>query len=156
MKRRLQTAGALVLLLATAATAVSADSVQLVASAGMNPADAANASMTEIATAKFNADTRRDDRIVVASQAVAADPFAHAQLFAAAGITPVEGLDLRDLAVAKRNRETRGDDVTRRYSPGATNNHAQLMASIGVAPEIGRSVDLNAIYLEEIVRRSND
>lgn len=155
MKRGLQTAGALALTLAIA-TAASADTAHLAASAGIAPADAASYSLTEIAVAKFNADTRRDDAIAIASKGVAADPVAHAQLFAAAGIAPVEGLMLSDLATAKRNREARGDDAGRSFTPGASNDKAQLLASIGIAPEVGRSMSLNAIYLEKIVRQSDD
>ena len=65
MKRGLKTAGALVLTLAVA-TAASADTAQLAASAGIDPAEAASYSLTEIAQAKINADIRRDDRNAVA------------------------------------------------------------------------------------------
>lgn len=155
MKRGLQTAGALALTLAVA-TAAAADPAQLAASAGIAPGDVASYTLIEIAVAKFNADTRRDDAIAIASDAVAADPVRHAQLFAAAGVAPAEGLTLSDLATAKRNREARGDDVGRSFTPGATNGNAQLIASIGLAPEVGRSLSLNEIYLEKIVRQSDD
>lgn len=155
MKRGSHIAGALALTLAFV-SAAAADSAQLAASAGISPDVAAGYSLTEIAVVKFNADTRRDDAIAVASEAVAADPARHAQLFAAAGVAPVDGLTLGDLAAARRNREARGDDAGRSFTPGATNGNAQLIASIGLAPEVGRSLSLNEIYLEKIVRQSDD
>ncbi len=155
MKRGFQTAGALVLTLAVA-TAASADTAQLAASAGIAPDVAASYSLTEIAVARYNAGVRRDDRIAVASAAVVADPVAHAQLFAAAGVSPAAGMTLTDLAAAKRNREARGDDAGRSFVPGSSGGSAQLIASVGIAPEVGRSMSLNEIYLEKIVRQSDD
>lgn len=156
MKRGFQTAGALVLTLAVA-SAAAADSGQLAASAGIDPS--AGYSLTEIAQAKFNADTRRDDRNAVASTAViVVDPAAHAQLIAAAGLSPAEaeGMTVSDLAIAKRNREARGNDRGRAFVPGSSGGASQLIASVGLAPEVGRSMSLNEIYLEKIVRQSDD
>ncbi len=66
--------------------------------------------LTEAAQAKFNRDTRPDDRhpIVVPGQA-SGD---YGQLAAVAGLTAEEaqGMSLNEIYVAKINREARGDD----------------------------------------------
>jgi hypothetical protein len=92
--------------------AQAGDVSQLAAAAGIAPAEAATMSLTEIAAAKFNRDTRGDDRQVVSTaEPIMADPVRHAQLIAAAGLTPEEaaGKSLTEVAAAKFDRDT-GDD----------------------------------------------
>ena len=75
--------------IALAAAAPAFASSQLVASAGLSPSEAASLSLTEIAQAKFNRDTRQDDRHPIVTQdAVSSTGLARAA--AAAGLSPAE------------------------------------------------------------------
>jgi hypothetical protein len=110
--------------LAASLAASAADVSQLAASAGIDPAAAAQMSLTEIAAAKFNRDGDADDRqtvgsaaapievdqiVTVSSRSPARQP---AQLVAAAGLSPAEaqGLTLSQIAAVKFNRDTRPGD----------------------------------------------
>jgi hypothetical protein len=145
----------------TAAAPAFAD--QLSANAGFSPAEAANLSLTEIAQAKFNRESRGTDRHeIVVSGAASAD--AKASLAAAAGLSPSEaqGLSLTEIAAVKFNRETRGTDAQRVERGSATmasrsvsNNAAwaQLAASAGVS---GEGMSLTEIAAAKFAAESDD
>ena len=87
---------------AVAFAAAPAFAGQLAANAGLSPAEAQGLSLTEIAQAKFNRDTRGDDRHpVVVIPGSGGD---YTQLAAVAGVSP-EGKSL--------NRDLRGEDQPR-------------------------------------------
>jgi hypothetical protein len=111
-------------------------------------------SLTEAAQAKFNRDTRGDDRHV---KPVPGNSDPSPQLYAAAGLTVGEGraMTLNQVFIAKINRESRGDDqqrlavdepvttISRAYGQGG--DYRQLAASVGVG---GR--DVRGLSLDEI------
>ncbi|MBP7241742.1 hypothetical protein [Amaricoccus sp.] len=142
------------------ATAGFADTGQIAASAGLQGDEAAGLTLTEIARHKFNADTRPDDRIVVVMSGGGASAAARSQLAAAGGIdaATAAGMSLSELAAAKFRAEARGDDRQPLVvaSPGAVAAGAQFAASAGVRPEVARGKSMNEIFLEGIVRRSDD
>lgn len=142
------------------ATAALADSGQLAASAGIGAGEAAGLTLTEVARHKFNADVRQDDHIAVAVLAGRSPMSARSQLAAAAGIdsATAAGMSLTELAEAKIRADARGDDrqPLETASDAATAAGSQFAASAGVRPEVARSKSMNEIFLEEIVRRSDD
>ena len=96
--------------------------------------------VTKSAQAKFNRDTRGDDRHV---KPIPGSSEPSSQLYAAAGLTVAEGraMILDQVFVAKINRESRGDDeqlvvdesvamASRAYGQGG--DYAQLAASAGL------------------------
>jgi hypothetical protein len=111
-------------------------------------------SLTEAAQAKFNRDTRGDDRHV---KPIPGSSEPSRQFYAAAGLTPDEGraLTLDQVFVAKINRESRGDDqqrlaldepvgvASRAYGQGG--DYRQLAASVGVG-----GADVRGLSLDEI------
>ena len=149
----------------TAAAPSYADS-QLAASAGLNPAQAAGLTLTEIAQAKFNRDARGDDRHVIVVHGVASAE-ARAQLAANAGVSPVDaqGLSLSEIAAAKFNREGSGDDqqrvvrsdVTKAARSVADNSAwAQLIASAGLTTDEAAGLSLSEIAKVKFDRESDD
>jgi len=163
MKRGFQTAAALVLTLA-AATAGSADTRQLAASAGIDATEAASLTLTEIARIKFNGDARQDDRAALVTPSAGGNPAARSQLIAAAGMTAgeAEGMTLTELVVAKRNRDVRRDEdiqvvVSSRtipaYGEGA---RSQLIASAGVDAGAARGMTLQELYVVKINREGDN
>jgi hypothetical protein len=127
---------------------------QLAASAGLSPAEAAGLSLTEIAQAKFNRDTRGDDRHEIVEYGVAS-PAARADLAANAGLTPVAAQGtLTEIAALKFNRDTRGDDRQTVQRSDATmaarsiaDNRAwaQLIAGAGLTQEEAAGLSLSEI-----------
>ncbi|HET9069637.1 MAG TPA: hypothetical protein VFN28_13400 [Amaricoccus sp.] len=105
-------AAAAAIALALAAPAV-ADSGQLAANAGIAPAAASTLTLTEIAQAKFNRDTRGDDRqVIVAHQP--ASPEGRTALAANAGLSAdAQDFTLTEIAAAKFNHDGSGDDQQR-------------------------------------------
>jgi len=153
MKTRITSLAAAALALALAAPAV-ADSGQLAASAGLSPTEASALTLTEIAQAKFNNDTRGDDRqVVVRHQAASAE--ARANLAENAGLpAEAQGLSLTEIAAAKFNRESGGDDqqhIERGNVTVATRDirdngrWAQLIASAGLDQSEAASLSLTDI-----------
>lgn len=145
-------------LLSLGSVAVLADTAQIAAGLGLDPAEAAGLSLTEIAVMKRNAEARGDDRsgIPTAGDAGVA---ARIQLGYAAGVTPAEaaGMSLSELAAAKMFREARGDDkVSPRIDRRPASADAQFVASAGIKPEIARGQSFHAIFLEKIARGSSD
>ena len=117
--------------------------------------------LTEAAQAKFNRDTRPDDRhpIVVPGQASGN----YGQLAAAAGLTAEEaqGLSLNEIYVAKINREARGDDKqavkggqvtmgTRSAFTGTSN--VQLIAVSGLSSQDAAGMSLTEIAAAKFAR----
>jgi hypothetical protein len=152
---------------ALAAAAPAFADGQLAASAGISPAEAAGLSLTEIAQAKFNRDTRQDDRhVIVAPGVVSAASLA--SFAAAAGLSPSEaaGLSVTEIAAVKFNRESRGDDAQRvergsvsmaTRSPGASNGgYAQLAASAGLTPRQAAGKSLTEIAAIKFANESSD
>jgi hypothetical protein len=126
---------------------------QLVASAGLSPAEAAGLSLTEIAQAKFDRDT--DGQVIV--EHGVASPAAKADLAASAGLSAAEarGLSLNEIAAVKFNRESAGDDrQTVRQHSGAivaarsvadNRAHGQLISSAGLAQDDAAGLSLTEI-----------
>ena len=117
--------------------------------------------LTEAAQAKFNRDTRPDDRhpIVVPGQASGN----YGQLAAVAGLTAEEaqGLSLNEIYVAKINREARGDDKqavkggqvtmgTRSAFTGTSN--VQLIAVSGLSSQDAAGMSLTEIAAAKFAR----
>jgi hypothetical protein len=138
---------------ALAAPAV-ADSGQLAASAGLSPSAASALTLTEIAQAKFNRGTRRDDRQVIVRHHPASQE-ARATLARNAGL-PAEAQvrSLTEIAAAKFNRETGGDDQQRIDRSNVTmsardlrdnDRWAQLIASAGLSRSEASSLSLTEI-----------
>jgi hypothetical protein len=134
---------------------------QLAANAGLSPAEAAGLSLTEIAQAKFNRDTRGDDRHYFVVPGSGGD---YTQLAAIAGVSP-EGKSLNEIFVAKINRESRGDeqqavkggDVTmtsRSVAGGAA--HAQLAAGAGISAADAAGMSLGEIAAAKFASESDD
>ena len=126
--------------LATTAAASAQDISQLVAGSGLSRAEAQELSLNDIAAMKLNRGSDSDARqpIVPDAGAIAVDPARHAQLIAAAGLTPEEarGMTLGELAVGKYNAEARYDDRQRMptAAEGTAQAGAQLIAGAGLAP----------------------
>jgi hypothetical protein len=156
-------------LAAAVALSVAAPAIadgQPAASAGLSPAQAAGLTLTEIAQAKFNRDTRGDDRHVIVQPRVAT-PEARSRLAANAGLPAAEapGLSLGEIAAAKFNRESAGDDrqrvehseVSKAARSVADNSAwAQLIASAGLAPDEAAVLSLTDIARVKFDRESDD
>lgn len=147
MKRLFVTVAAFTIL----ALPVMGQHSQLVGSAGLTPAEAEGLSLTEIAAAKFNRDTRRDDAQVAspARQPVMVDPARHAQLIATTGLSPEEarGMTLNELSLAKHNSGAGRDEkiTTSARQTGAT-PAVYFVRSSGLDPEAARGMSLNEVY----------
>jgi hypothetical protein len=128
--------------------AQAGDVSQLAAAAGIAPAEAATMSLTEIAAAKFNRDTRGDDRQVVSTaEPIMADPVRHAQLIAAAGLTPEDaaGLTLTQLAAGAFNAGSDSDDAQTMVTmssrgPVTVGAHLAFVAGFSPAEAAGKSL----------------
>ncbi len=140
--------------LAVAAAPAFAD--QLAANAGLSAAEAQGLSLTEIAQAKFNRETRGDDRHVIVVPGSGGD---YAQLAAVAGV-PAD-LSLAQIFVAKINRESRGDEQQAAKVGGVTMSsrsanggaaYVQLAASAGVSPEQASGMSLGEIAAAKFAR----
>jgi hypothetical protein len=121
--------------------------------------------LTEAAQAKFNRDTRGDDRHV---KPIPGSSEPSRQFYASAGLTMGEGRgwDLEQVFVAKINRESRGDDQqrlvaaepvtmgTRAYGQGG--DYSQLAASAGLDPAEARGMSLTEIAAAKFAAESDD
>ena len=146
MKRILTSAA----LLALAVPAAAEDYSQLAAGAGITRAQAGALTLSEIAAYKFNRDTRGDEQQPIAepSAAVRVDPAAHAQLIAAAGLTPAEaaGMSLSEIAAAKHNAGTRGDERQTVVAAGGMGKAGdQLVAVAGLDPAAASGLSLTEV-----------
>ena len=132
--------------------------------ASMKPAQPL--SRTEIAQAKFNRDTRGDDRHAIVAHG-AASAASRAQLAENAGISPDEaqGLSLREIAAVKFNRESGGEDqqpvgrgdVTKVARSVADNAAwSQLIANAGLNRDEAAGLSLSEIAAAKFARESDD
>jgi hypothetical protein len=129
---------------------------QLIASAGLTPAEARGLTLTEIAQAKFNREADSQDRQPVTIDRVSGSGD-RTQLIASAGLTPTDarGLSLTGIAIAKYNNEVptqdrqgilRRSDVTMGTRSAINEGDwAQLVASAGLSPEAARGLSLDEI-----------
>jgi hypothetical protein len=136
---------------------------QLIASAGLTPAEAAGLSLNEIAVAKFNREADSGDRQPAFSKGSNGDA---SQLAASAGlgVSEARGLSLTEIAAVKFNRDAPGDDrqrvrrggdvtvISRSVGSGA---YAQLLASAGLTPGEARGLSLSAIAAAKFDRDSD-
>ena len=142
--------------LAAAAIALAAApafaGTQVIASPGV--------SLTEAAQAKFNRDTRGDDRIAFVTPGKSS-PEAKAQLAANAGLSAEEaqGLSLNEIFVAKINRESRGDEQQRPAGGAVTMSSrsvgvadAQLIAAAGLTSAEAAGMTLQEIAAAKFAR----
>ena len=121
--------------------------------------------LTEAAQAKFNRDTRGDDRHV---KPIAGTSEPSRQFYASAGLTIGEGwsMSVDQVHVAKINREARGDDkqllvagesvgmATRAYGQGG--DYDQLAASAGLTATEAWGMSLSEIAAVKFARESDD
>ena len=154
--------GAVVALSSGVAPAGASDLTQLAAGAGVSVAEAQGMTLSELAALKFNRDTRSDDRQAVAHDAtpVKVDAGRHAQLIAAAGLTPAEaeGMTLAELAANKHNA---GADPNERFvvvmsSRGPVRIGSQLAAAAGLEGAEAQGMSLTAIAAAKFNRDSSD
>ena len=132
---------------------------QLIANAGLTPAEAAGLSLNEIAVAKFNRGSDSSERQVSFTPASGG---ASAQLAASAGLAPhqAQSLTLTEIAAAKFNRDTSADDAQRVQRPSGvtqitrslgTDGRRQLVAAAGLSQD-----EANGLSLTEIARAKFD
>lgn len=145
----------------TVAAPSFADS-QLAASAGLSQTEAAGLSLTEIAAAKFNRDSRGDDaQVIVETNPASAQ--ARVRLAANAGIPAdeAEALTLTEIAAAKFNRESAGTDQQRvergsvtlaSRSVPAPADRAQLIGSAGLTADAAQGLSLTEIARAKFAR----
>ena len=132
--------------------------------AGTQVKAAPGVTLTESAQAKFNRDTRGDDRYV---KPIPGSSEPSPQLYAAAGLTVAEGraMTLEQVFVAKINRESRGDEqqlvvdgsvamASRAYGQGG--DHAQLAASAGLSAAEAAGMSLTDIAAAKFANESDD
>lgn len=154
MKRTLTVSAALVAGLVAAAPVTRADGMeQLIASAGLTPAQASGMSLTEIYARKINRESGRDDKITVSSRAVSGfQAGSHGQLVASAGLgmDEAQGMSLADIAAAKASRSaTRDERVPAPRQPVASFDaaaHPQLAARAGLTVEQAQGMSLAEVY----------
>ena len=131
---------------------------QVVASPGV--------SLTEAAAAKFNRDTRQDDRQVIGVVPGNSGPEARAQLAASAGLSAAEAKSwtLGEIFVAKINREARGDDrqavkgagVTVTTRSGSSADYSQLIASASLSADEAAGMTLTEIAAAKFSREGDE
>ena len=149
---------AVVAALAGAAAPAFAQS-QLVANAGLTPAQAQGLSLNEIAVAKFNRGSDSSERQVIVTPGSGGTS---AQLAANAGLAPdqAQALTLTEIAAAKFNRDTDADNAQRVERPGGVTamsrsvgnvDHAQLIAAAGLTQD-----QANGLSLSDIARAKFD
>jgi hypothetical protein len=152
MKARSPEVAAVALALMLGGTAFAGDTRQLAASAGLDPAEAADLTTYEIVELKFYHDARRDDRHVVVVP-VSADPAARVQLASEAGLSwpEAETMTLTELAMAKDYREARQQDRVPLYHSSADARDGagreQIVLSLGLDPDAVATMTVDEIYL---------
>jgi hypothetical protein len=146
----------------TAAAPSFADNAQLVAAAGLTPAEAAGLSLTEIAQAKFNRDLGAGDRVVIVDAGVASAA-GRTRLAANAGVAPdaAQAQTLTEIAAAKFNRESAADDRQRVERGSVTlasrsvrdqADRAQLIGSAGLTQDAAEGLSLTDIARAKFAR----
>ena len=134
---------------------------QLIAGAGLSPDQAQSLTLTEIAAALFNAGSGPDDRQVIMTRTAPTEvnPARHAQLIAAAGLTPeaARSMTLAEIAAAEFNRGTNADNrqvVMRQTTPVTVDvtRQAQLVAAAGLTPAEAARMTLSEIAAAKFER----
>jgi hypothetical protein len=112
--------------------------------------------LTEAAQAKFNRDTRSDDRHVTPVPGSSGIP---APLYSAAGLSPDDGWTLEQVAVAKFEREgysqgalrNRSVESTAGLAYGMDRDYSQLAASAGLSREEAAGMGFDEIAKAKLV-----
>jgi hypothetical protein len=132
--------------LAAAAVAVSAAPAfansQLIASAGLTPAEAQGLSLTEIAQYKFNRETGRDGQQAAELDRVAPAVAAGRSLNAVAISSANDGLSFSD-----QQRNVSRSGVTKASRNVGNGDWSQLIASAGLTPAEAKGMTLNEIAI---------
>jgi hypothetical protein len=133
--------------LAAAAVAVSAASPvfansQLIAAAGLTPAEAQGLSLTEIAQYKFNRETGRDGQQAAELDRVAPAVAASKPLNAVAISSANDGLSYSD-----QQRNVSRSGVTMASRNVGNGDWSQLIASAGLTPAEAKGMTLNEIAI---------
>jgi hypothetical protein len=106
--------------------------------------------LTEAAQAKFNRDTRSDDRYVAPAPGSSGIP---APLYSAAGVSPEEGWTLQQVAAAKFDRDgnsqgglpERASATTASLAYGQDRDYSQLARAAGLSPEEAAGMSFDEI-----------
>ena len=104
--------------------------------------------LTEAAQAKFNHDSRQDDRIVTPTPGSSGIP---APLYSAAGTSPDEGWTLQQVAAAKFAREGYGQgtltnpDTSASLAYGQDRDYSQLARAARLSPEEAAEMSFDEI-----------
>jgi hypothetical protein len=158
MKTTIAAPAIFALALAAASQAPAGDWSQLVASAGMTPAEAEGMTLTEIAAHKFNRESPADDTITVSSRSYPVfDVAAHRQLVAVAGLRPNEARSMTLTAIAARkvNLAAASDERIPIAAHGGgfdATAHPQLVAAAGLAPAEAAGMSLAELHARKINR----
>jgi hypothetical protein len=165
MKTSLKTFAAVSAVVLSAAAAPAFASSQLVANAGLTPAEAEGLTLNQIAQFKFSRNAGNDERqVVVRIPGTGGDS---SQLAASAGLGPDEaaGLSLNEIAIAKFNRNVDNED---RQWPGPRSGvtamsrsmggaaWAQLAANAGLTPEEAAGMTLTEIAIAKFNRNADN
>lgn len=163
MKSNLTIAAAVLAAIVGTALPLHADGrSQLLAAAGLTPAEAAGMSLNEIYAHKINREASHENKVTVSGREISG--FAagsHRQLTAAAGLSPADAwnMSLAEVAAYKANRNAGHDDriPLPRTTSGEfdASRHPQLAAAAGVDPEEARTMSLNELYRLKVNRESS-
>jgi hypothetical protein len=158
MKRDLEVFTAVFALSLTALSPALADGewTQLIADAGLTPAEAQGMSLEQITVYKFNHDAKPHNAIGVVARSgpIQADPQAHGQLIHAAGLSSadIDGLTLGEVFAYKSDLDNAEDyHPTAPAGPGAIDPsaHAMLIASVGLSPEDAAGMSFSALAMRK-------
>ncbi len=132
---------------------------QLIAAAGLTPAEAQGMTLTEIAAHKNNRETPVDAHVTVSTRSYPVfDVASHEQLVAVAGLGPNEarGMNLSEIAARKVNVAAATDEriPVAHHAPGSFDpaSHAQLVAAAGLTADEAEGMTLQQVYVRKINR----
>jgi hypothetical protein len=156
------TAFAAAILAAGLGTAQAGDWSQLIAAAGLTPAEARGMSLTEIHAYKINRESPGDAQVTASSRSYPVFSAAsHAQLVAVAGVSArdARSMTLTEIAARKVNLGTRGDERIRLVAPADGSfdpaAHPQLVAAAGLDPAEARGLSLNEVHVLKFNREQD-
>lgn len=137
---------------------------QLIAAAGLNPAEAEGLSLQELAVLKYNRDNRRDDAVVLVRRSPRnADAARHASLVAAAGLSPAQAADLTltELVAYKIDRENTDDlhlpvPADRSAAIVDPNAHWQLITDAGLTVAEAEGLTITELAMIKSSRDTGD
>ena len=163
MKTSLKALAAITAFAVSAAAVPAFAASQLVANAGLTPAEAQWLTLNEIAVAKFSRNADHDSRQTVVMTGMGGN---YAALAANAGLSPDEarGLSLNEIAVAKFNRNAdndsrqdvvRGAGVTAMSRSGGTAVSSQFAANAGLTPDEAAGLTLTEIAIAKFNRNAD-